>query len=212
MLDLKTLIAKSATDAELDRVRNAMRKNAKNTSPEAYRTTFEKLSNKWGLTFNDDRVIVANELRKKLLETLHFGHAGSSKMAAEVKIFWWPHMQKEIEEKAKNCVAFIASGKNLKYRKREFGKLKTLTEPGQEIQIDFSGKLTNEKLNGEYQILIAVDRFSKWPTAKICISAETKEILNFLNQNFNLYGLPEKIKTEKGGAFISKGYKEFCES
>ena len=101
MLDLKTLIAKSATDAELSRVRNAMRRNEKNTAPEAYRTTFEKLSNKWGLTFNDDRMIVPNELRKKLLETLHFGHAGSTKMAAEAKNFWCPNMQKEIEETKK---------------------------------------------------------------------------------------------------------------
>ena len=37
----------------------------------------------------------------------------------------------------------MLSGKNLKYQlpKHEFGKLKTLTEPGQEIQIDFSGNL-----------------------------------------------------------------------
>ena len=173
----------------------------------------ENLSNKWGLTFDDDRKIVPKELRKKLSETLHFGHAGSTKMAAEAKIFWWPNIQKEIED-AKNCVACLASGKNLKYQipKREIGKLKTLTEPGQEVQMDFSGKLNNGKRNGEYQILIAVDRFSKWPTAKICKLAETKEVLNFLKQNFSLYGLPEKIKTDKSGAFISKEYKEFCES
>ena len=117
-------------------------------------------------------------------------------------------MLKEIEDKTKNCVACVSSGKNLKYQspKYEFGKLKTLTEPGQEIQIDFSGKLNNKKLNGEYQRLIAIDRFSKWPTAKICKSSETKEVIIFLKQNFNLYGLPEKIKTDKGGAFISKEY------
>ena len=37
-------------------------------------------------------------------------------------------------------------------------------------------------------------------------------MINFLKQNFNLYGLPEKIKSDKGGAFISKGYIEFCKS
>ena len=85
------------------------------------------------------------------METLLFGNAGYTKMTSEAKIFWWPNMQKEIEEKAKNCVACMASGKNLKYQipKRESGKVKSLTEPGQEIQIDFSGKLNNEKLNGE---------------------------------------------------------------
>ena len=188
MLDLKTLIAKSSTDSELNRVRDAMRRGETNTAPEHYRTNFEKLNNKWGLTFNDDRIVVPAELRKKLLDTLHYGHAGATKMTAEAKIFWCPNMQKEIEDKTKNCVACMSSGKNLKYQipKHEFGKLKTLTEPGQEIQIDFSGKLNNKKPNGDQQSLIAIDRFSEWPTAKICISSETKEVINFLKQNFNL--------------------------
>ena len=43
-------------------------------------------------------------------------------------------------------------------------------------------------------------------------SSETKEVLNFLKQNFNLYGLPEKIKSDKGGAFLSKVCKNFCKS
>ena len=37
MLDLKTLIAKSATVAELNRVRDAMRRAEKKTAPEYYR-------------------------------------------------------------------------------------------------------------------------------------------------------------------------------
>ena len=98
MLDLKTLIAKSTTDVELNRVRDAMRRNEKNTAPQTYRRIFEKRSNKWGLSFNDDRLVVPNELRKKLLETLQCGHAGSTKMVAEAEIFRWPNMQKEVEE------------------------------------------------------------------------------------------------------------------
>ena len=159
-----------------------------------------------GLTFSDDRIVVPTKLRKKLLDTLPFGHAGATKMTARAKVFWWPNMQKEIEDKTKNCVACMSSGKNLKYLlpKNEFGKLKTLTEPGQEIQIDVCGKLNNKKLNGERQILIAIDRFSKWPTAKSCKSSETKEVLNFLKQNFILYGLPEKIKKDKRGVCLKR--------
>ena len=124
-------------------------------------------------------------------------------------------MQKEIEDKTKNCVACMSSSKKLKYQlpKNEFRKLKTLTEPGQEIEIDISGKLNNKKLNGEHQIIIAIYRFSKWPTAKICKSSQTEEVLNFLKQFFIMYGLPEKIKTDKGGGgteFVSKEYREFC--
>ena len=38
LLDLKTLIVKSSTDAELNRVRDAMRRGDKNTAPDQNRT------------------------------------------------------------------------------------------------------------------------------------------------------------------------------
>ena len=43
----------------------------------------------------------------------------------------------------------MSSGKKSKYQlsKHDFRKLKTLTEPGLEIQIDFLGKLNNKKLD-----------------------------------------------------------------
>ena len=163
MLDLKSLIAKSATDAELNRIKLALTREDRNMAPENYRQQFENISTRWGLTIVNDKTIIPTELRKKLLETLHFGHAGNTKMTAEAKIFWWPNINKDIEDKVENCIACLSSGKNLKYQipKNERGKLKTLTEPGQEKQIDFTGKQHNKKMNGENQILIAVDRFSE---------------------------------------------------
>ena len=148
------------------------------------------------------------------MDTLHFGHVGTIKMTAEAKIFWWPTIYKDIEDKVKNCKACLSSVKNLKHQilKNKGGKLKPLTEPGQEIPTDFTRILHNKKLNRKNQLLIAVDRFSKWPTVKICKTSEAKEVNNFLKQNFNLYGIPEKIKSDKGGAFISVDYIEFCKS
>ena len=214
MMDLKTLIARTAIDPELTRVRISMRREDREATPEGYKQVFGKLSIRWGLIFMDDQIVVPVDLRRQLLDILHFGHAGLTKITAEAKIFWWPNITRDIENKAKDCTACLASGKNLKYQlpKNHYGNLKTLTEPGQEIQIDFTGKLHNKKINGDVQILIAIDRFSKWPTVKICKTAETKEVINFLTNNFNLYGLPEKIKSDKGGAFISKEYREFCKS
>ena len=185
MLDLKTLISKTAIDPELTRVRASMRREERETTPEGYRPVFDKLSLRWGLVFMDDQIVVPVDLRRRLLDILHFGHAGTTKMIAEAKIFWWPDINQDIENKVKDCIACLASGKNLKYQlpKNHYGKLKKLTERGQEIQIDFTGKLHNKRINGDVQILIAVDRFSKWPTVKICKTAETKEVLNFLTNN-----------------------------
>ena len=101
---LKTLFAKSATDADPNRIRDAMRRG-KNTTPEQYRAIFEKLSNKRRLTFNNEIIIVPAELRRKPIETLHSGHAGTIKMLSGARIFWWPNITREIEEQTKNCVS-----------------------------------------------------------------------------------------------------------
>ena len=173
-----------------------MRREDRETIPDGYRTVFDKLSIRWGLIFVDDQIVIPIDLRRRLLDILHFGHSGITKMTTEAKIFWWPNKKQDIETKVKDCTACLASGKNLNFQlpKKHYGKLEKLSEPGQELQIDFTRKLHNKKLNGETQILIAVDRFSKWPTAKTCKTSETKEVINFLSSNFNLYRIPEKIR------------------
>ena len=90
------------------------------------------------------------------------------------------------------CIDCLFSGKILKYQipNNRSGKLKTLTEPGQKLQIDFTRKSQNQKLNEENQLLTAVDRFSKCPTVKVSNTFERKEVINFLTHNLNLYCTP----------------------
>ena len=214
MMDLKTLISKTATDPELTHVRNSMRQEDREITPDRYKPVFDKLSIRWGLVFVDDQIVVPIDLRRRRLDILHFGHAGMTKMETEAKIFWWPTKKSDIKMKVKYCTACLATCKNLKYQlpSKHYGKLEKLTEPEQEIQIDFTGKLHNQKIHGDVQILIAVDRFSKWPTVKICKTAEAKEVIQFLTSIFNLYGIPEKTKSDKGGAFNSKENREFSKN
>ena len=212
MLDLKSFIAKSATEADMNRINLALNREDCSLAPEHYRQQFENISTRWGLTFLNHKIIVPTELRMKLLDTLHFGHAGNTKkMTAVAKLFWWLNINKDIEDKVKNCIACLAFGENLKYQIPKREKVKTLTEPQEEILIDFTGKL-HKHLNGENQLLIAVDRFSKWPTVKTCKTSETKKVITFLKQNFILYGLLEKVNSNKGRAYISKDYIEFYQS
>ena len=127
-------------------------------------------------------------------------------MTSEAKMFWWPAMKQDSENKVNDCTACIVSGKNPEYQlpKKHYGKLETLSELGQEIQIVFIGKLHNNNSHGEVQILIAVNRFSKWPTVKICKTSETKEVINFLMSNFNLYGLFEKNIQQNGSIYFER--------
>ena len=59
---------------------------------------FNGLSMKRELTFDDDNISVPNELTKKLLDTLHNGDAGTTKMAEPANLFWRPNFTEDIEE------------------------------------------------------------------------------------------------------------------
>ena len=99
MLDLKTLISKTAIEPEMTRVRASMRREERDTARENYRPVFEKLSIRWVLIFVDDQIAVHIDLRRRLIEILHFGHSGTTEMLSDAKIFWWLEMRKYTEEK-----------------------------------------------------------------------------------------------------------------
>ena len=48
-------------------------------------------------------------------------------MLSDAKIFWWPEMRKDIEQRVKDCTACLATGKNLNYQipKNKYGKLES---------------------------------------------------------------------------------------
>ena len=61
MLDLKTIISKTATDPELTCVRSSMRREDRETAPDRCKPVFEKLSIRWGLVFVDDQIVVPTD-------------------------------------------------------------------------------------------------------------------------------------------------------
>ena len=73
-------------------------------------------------------------------------------------------------------------------------RLPVLTVPGQGKQIDFPGKKHNKHVTGEPNILVGIDRYSKWPVVWIRISTEAEDFNKFLESFIKFYGIPEKIK------------------
>ena len=53
----------------------------------------------------DDQIVVPVDLRRRLLNILHFGHAGITKMTAEAKFLLWPEINRDIETKVEDFIA-----------------------------------------------------------------------------------------------------------
>ena len=212
MLDLETLIKETAADPDLIEVQCCIEDNNTQTIPDDYKQVAKKLTYRWGITMVDDRIIIPKSLRYAALNALHFGHPGINKMCNDAVIFWWPNMRADIEKKAKTCSACLNAGKNLKTQlpSTKKSKLEPPNYPGEEIQIDFTGKLKSKHLDSSPFILVDVDKNSRWPVAKICKNTNHDTVITFLREYINVYGVPKTIKSDNGSAFISKEYKSFC--
>ena len=95
-------------------------------------------------------------------------------MCNDAVIFWWPNMRAYIEKKAKTCSACVNAGKNLKTQLPSTGKSK-LEPPKnpEEIEIDFTRNLNSKHLDSSPFILVAADKNSRRPVAKICKKKQT---------------------------------------
>ena len=52
-------------------------------------------------------------MRTTIIAMLHHGHASAGKMEQIAQAFWWPGMNREIQEKAESCPSCRAAGKNI---------------------------------------------------------------------------------------------------
>ena len=164
-----------------------------------------------GCVVVDDRMSIPNCLRKPLLARLHRSHAGRLAMVDAAQYIWWPRMHRDIVQLCKDCPQRTKFGKNLKAN-ASFNSTKPiplLSGPNEELQLDYVGPLLDSDGNSIY-ILVAIDRYSKYPSAMITRSTGGRKIIKFLKTYIQQHSIPKSIKTDLYSGFKNKSFQAFC--
>ena len=158
-----------------------------------------------------NRKAVSLQLRQAVLERIHRGHPGQEAMLGVSQYLWWPHMHKDIVNLAEECRSCTRYGKNVKYSipKNASKPLPLLTQPGQEVQLEYAGPLENHRGKKIY-LLVAIDRFSKFISVKVTKSTSGKCTVNFLRSYIDTHGILESIRPDQFSGFKGKTLKKFC--
>ena len=92
---------------------------------------------------------------------LHQTHPGQFGIKDPAKNIWWPHLYREIYHHGKNCVQCIKADKKLKIflGATNTQKLRDLSEPNGEMDLDFAGPLDKNWETSKY-LLFCLDRFT----------------------------------------------------
>ena len=118
--------------------------------------------------------------------------------------FWWPGLDKEIENLVSTCSACQAV--------RQAPASAPLhpwiwpTKPWQRIHIDFAGPFKGKSY------LLLIDAHSKWPEIAEMSTTTASRTIIVLRQWFSRYGLPEQLVSDNGPQFTSDEFANFMKS
>ncbi|XP_014206406.1 uncharacterized protein K02A2.6-like [Copidosoma floridanum] len=148
------------------------------------------------------RLIVPKSLQPIFLKELHSGHMGVVKMKAlACSYIWWPRIDEEIEKITKQCELCSTHGP---YPPRsELHVWDWPDAPNKRLHADFLGPI------GGRMDFIITDAHSKWVDVQEMRDISAKSTIDAFKLYFATWGLPIKIVTDNGPAFISQEFRKF---
>ena len=148
------------------------------------------------------RVIVPLKLRKQVLEELHAGHQGMSRMKSLARChIWWPKIDQEIEQMCRSCKPCL-EGKSCP-GKAPIHPWIWPTRPFQRVHVDFAGPFQGS------MFLLLLDAHSKWPEIYQMKSTTVQKTITILKHIFATHGIPEQLVTDNGSQFTSREFMKF---
>ena len=156
----------------------------------------------------DEKLVIPMNLQTAINNRIHAYHHGKNNMFDAAKDVWYPYLYRS---KAENCPECTAAGKNSKtiLSKIQLGNIPEPKEPNESVQIDFWGPINYLNESRKY-VLVAVDRFSRWPSAMVCGNNRSDKIMKFLKSYITNHGVPRKIHLDQGTSFMSNEIIAIC--
>ncbi|KAK0139329.1 hypothetical protein N1851_024035 [Merluccius polli] len=170
--------------------------------PYAVRKT--ELSVQDGCVLWGSRVVVPPLGRDALLQQLHHGHIGITRMKALARsYFWWPGLDADIEAVVKRCVA-CQEHRNSP-APAPLHPWEWPSKPWQRIHIDYAGPFMG------HMFLIVMDAHSKWMDVYPVTTSTSASTIECLRKSFSNQGLPETVVSDNGSCFVSAEFREFMQ-
>ncbi|UYV76695.1 K02A2.6-like [Cordylochernes scorpioides] len=161
----------------------------------------DELSCEFGCLQWRERVVIPQKLRSLILNDLHEMHLGMVKMKMIARrYFWWPGIDKNIEELARDCRICQESASMPPSTISEW----TWPEkPWHRLHLDLAGSFMGR------MFMVLVDAYTKWLEIVIIKDITSRTIIGHLREIFARFGLPELLVTDNGRQFVSSEFEEF---
>ncbi|XP_049527925.1 uncharacterized protein K02A2.6-like [Dermacentor silvarum] len=150
------------------------------------------------------RVVIPESLQPEVLQLLHEGHPGNTRMKMLSRSHvWWPKLNELVEETVRRC-----STCQLSQNAAPAIPLMSWGRPArrwQRVHLDFA-------YYKQDWFLVLVDAHSNWVDVIHMKSTTASKTVEKLRTVFAAFGLPEQIVTDNGPQFVSDEFAVFLRS
>lgn len=157
--------------------------------------------------------VVPKNVRWRMVKSAHDdrGHFGLEKTLQHLQQkLWFARMRNFVKSYLAACVECC-------YNKRPGGTTEgrlhfseTVPIPFRTVHIDHIGPFPKSSRSNSHVIGLA-DEFSKYVVLKAVKTTNTRSAIALLSQFSNVFGLPARIVTDRGTAFTSRVFADYCE-
>lgn len=165
----------------------------------------------------DLRVVVPKSMQSQIIRQAHErGHFSIAKTEALLRNdYWIPNVKTKIEKIIKNCVACILAEKKQGKQEGFLIPIEKGEVPLDTYHIDHVGPFPSTKKNYKYIFVIIelnalLNAFSKFVWLYATKTTNANEVLDKLTKQSIIFGNPRRIISDRGTAFTSNNFAEYC--
>lgn len=176
---------------------------------------YESFKMKGGLVYKNingnDLLIVPKLMEVEIIKNAHEnGHYATQKtMHAIQQQYYIPHLEKKVQLVINNCVKCIIYNKKTGKKEGFLSCIDKGNVPLETIHIDHLGPMDATSKMYKY-ILAMVDGFSKFVWLFPTKTTNAEEAIRCLKVWSDTFGFPTRIISDKGSAFTSHNFEDFC--
>ena len=182
----------TATDTTLQAVIECLQSGIWNKDLGRFRPHRNEFSFSDGVPPRNDRIVIPQSLRQRILALAHQGHEGIAKTKARLRAkVWWPTMSTDAERFIKQCQPSLVITES---PKPSFTPLKPSTLPKTAwllIGMDFVGPFPTDE-----NLLVLVDYYSRYPEVDIMKHISAAALERRLRRIFARYRVPQEIAND----------------
>lgn len=208
------ILAAQLEDEQLVRIRQILEKGDRNNDTKQYFKEYEIKNNKIFRKFDDGskKWVVPKSARMQICRLCHddAGHLGAEKTIRRIKNnYWFSKMRRFVSKYVKACLNCAYYKNTAQPKQCKLNPIEKHPIPFYTLHMDHVGPFETSKTNNKF-LLVIVDAFTKFCVIEPVRDQRSRYVIKAVRNLIYLFGVPNRIISDRGTAFTSKAFKIFC--